>query len=152
MRAITILLLAIAFLPGPGELTGKWQADLGASTLPAGFPQLRSQTMALEQLPGKLQCITERVTITGAKTRAEFIAAFDGKHYPVTGMQEISTVSLHKYPEFIEADFFHDQTPVFSYRLWLARINDSLIVVSIDPLTKKKLHARIVYHRQLAAR
>ena len=147
---ITAILLAIAFLPGSSGLTGNWQADLRASTLPEGFPQLRSQTMILKQLPGKLQCITERVAISGTRTRAEFTAAFDGKHYPVTGIAEISSVSLHKYPEFIEADFFHDQTPVFSYWLWAAKTNDSLIVVSIDPVTKKRLHARIVYHRKPA--
>jgi hypothetical protein len=152
MRAIAILLLVIASLPGSGGLTGDWQADLGASTLPAGFPKLRSQTMNLEELPGKLRCVTERVTIEGAKTRAEFSAAFDGKRYPVTGIPEISTVALHKYREFIEADFFYNQTPVFSYRLWVEKIDDSLIVISIDPVTRKKLHARIVYRRQPAAR
>jgi len=152
MRITAILLLAIASLPGPSGLTGDWRADLDASTLPAGFPSLRSQTMHLEQMPGKLRCVTERVTIAGTSTRAEFTAAFDGKHYPVTGIPEISGVSLHKYPEFIEADFFHDQTPVFSYRMQILKTDDSLIVVSIDPVTRKKLHARIVYRRQSAAR
>lgn len=152
MNTTAILLLSIASLLGSSGLTGSWQADLDASTLPAGFPSLRSQTMELEQLPGKLHCVTERVTIAGVKTRAEFAAAFDGKRYPVTGIPEISTVSLHKYPEFIEANFFRDQTPIYSYRLWVVKIDDSLIVVSIDPVTKKKLHARIVYHRQPAAR
>ena len=150
MHITAILLLAIASLPGSSGWTGSWRADLGASTLPAGFPSLRSQTMHLEEMPGKLRCITERVTVAGASTRAEFTAAFDGKHYPVTGLPEISDVSLHKYPEFIEADFFHDQTPVFSYRMWIVKIDDSLIIVSIDPITRKKLHARIVYHRQPA--
>jgi len=152
MRALAIPLLVIAFLPGSGGLTGNWQADLSASILPAGFPKLRSQTMKLERLPGKLQCVTERVTIEGTKTRAEFSAAFDGKRYPVTGIPEISTVSLHKYREFIEADFFYAQAPVFSYRLWVVKTDDSLIVISIDPVTRKKLHARIVYHRQPAER
>lgn len=152
MNTTAILLLSIASLLGSSGLTGSWQADLDASTLPTGFPSLRSQTMELEQLPGKLHCVTERVTIAGVKTRAEFAAAFDGKRYPVTGIPEISTVSLHKYPEFIEANFFHDQTPIYSYRLWVVKIDDSLIVVSIDPITKKKLHARIMYHRQPAAR
>lgn len=152
MRITAILLLTIAFLPGSSGLTGNWQADLRASTLPEGFPQLRSQTMDLEQLPDKLRCITERVAISGTRTRAEFTAAFDGKHYPVTGIPEISDVSLHKHPEFIEADFFHGQTPVFSYRMWIVKIDDSLIIVSIDPITRKRLHARIVYRRQAVAR
>ncbi len=151
MRAATILLLSIASLAGSSELSGKWQADLGASTLPAGFPQLRSQTMDLEQLPGKLRCITERVTIAGAKTRAEFTAAFDGKHYPVTGMQEISSVSLHKYREFVEADFFSAKAPVYSYRMSISRKDDRLIIISIDPVTRATLHARIVYRREAAA-
>jgi hypothetical protein len=149
MPAIAILLLSTA-LSGPSGLSGNWQADLGASTLPTGFPKLRSQTMELEQLPGKLRCITERITIAGTATHAEFTAAFDGKRYPVTGIPEISAVSLYKYPGFIEANFFYGQTPVYSYQLWFERVDDSLIVVSIDPLTKKKLHARIVYHRQAA--
>src|ERR1051326_1918328 len=131
MRITAILLLAIASLPGWSRLAEDWQADLGASTLPAGFPSLRSQTMHLEQMPGKLRCVAERVTVAGASTRVDFTAAFDGKHYPVIGLPEISDVSLHKYPEFIEADFFHDRTPVFSYRIWIVKIDDSLIIVSI---------------------
>jgi len=152
MPTTAILLLSLASLLGSSGLTGNWRADLSASTLPAGFPRLRSQTMELEERSGKLRCVTERVTIAGTRTRAEFTAAFDGKRYPVTGMAEISTVSLHKYPEFTEANFFYAQTPVFSYRLWVAKIDDSLIVVSIDPVTKQELHARIVYHRQPAVR
>ena len=108
--------------------------------------------MHLEQLPGKLRCLTERTTIAGTRTRAEFTAAFDGKRYPVTGLPEISTVSLHNGPEFIEADFFNGQAPAFSYRMWINKIDDSLIIVSIDPITKEKLHARIVYRRQSSAR
>ena len=107
--------------------------------------------MDLEQLPGKLLCITERVTIAGAKTRAEFTAAFDGKHYPVTGMQEISSVSLHRYREFIEADFFSARAPVYSYRMSISSKDDTLIIISIDPVTRATLHARIVYRREPAA-
>src|SRR5262249_20840644 len=150
MRAATILLLSFTSLLGSSGLTGNWQADLNASTLPAGFPKLRSQTMHMEEMPGRLRCVTERVTIADSRTRAEFTAAFDGKRYPVTGMPEISAVALHKYPEFIEADFFYEQAAVFSYRLRVVKTDDSLIVESIDPVTKKELHARIVYHRQPA--
>lgn len=147
MRAAALLLLAIAAFTSSPRLTGKWQADLAASSLPAGFPQLRSQTMEVEQFPGRLRCVTERVTVAGVRTRSEFTSAFDGKRNPVTGIPEITAVSLHQYPGFIEADFFHDQKPVFSYHLWVEKANNRLIVISVDPVTKKKLHARIVYHR-----
>ena len=147
MRITAILLLVVASLSGTDGLTGNWRADLKASTLPAGFPKLRSQTMQLEQAGDKLRCVTERVTIADVRTQAEFTAAFDGKRYPVTGMQEISNVSLHRYPDFIEADFFSGQKPVFSYRMWASNKGDTLTIISIEPTTRAELHARILYHR-----
>lgn len=147
MQITAILLLIVASLFSTDALTGNWRADLKASTLPAGFPELRSQTMQLEQAGDKLHCVTERVTIAGVATRAEFTAAFDGKRYPVTGIPEISSVLLHRYPHFTEADFFSGQTPVFSYRILDPNQGDILTIVSIGPTTRKELHARILYRR-----
>jgi hypothetical protein len=147
MQITAILLLVIASLSGKDGLARNWRADLKASTLPVGFPQLRSQTMQLEQAGDKLHCVTERVTIADVRTRAEFTAPFDGKRYPVTGVPEVSAVSLRQYPNFIEADFFSRQTPVFSYRMWVSNKGDTLTIISIEPATRKELHARILYRR-----
>jgi hypothetical protein len=59
MHITTNVLLVIALLLGPDPMMGRWKADLNASVLPAGFPQLRSQTMVLQLASGKLQCSTE---------------------------------------------------------------------------------------------
>jgi len=130
---------------------GRWKADLNHSVLPAGFPQLRSQTMVLQLVSRKLQCSTERVSLDGAKTRADFTAAFDGKRYPVTGISEIATVSLRRYPTFIEADFFSAKSPIYSYRMSRYGKDDTLTIISIDPMTRAILHARIVYRREPTA-
>ena len=148
MHITAILLLAVASLLAPDPMMGTWQADLRASTLPAGFPELRSQEMELRMVAGKLQCSTKRLTLQGAETRGDFTAAFDGKRYAVTGMPGIVTVSLHKYPAFIEADFFSGTAPVFSYRMWISRKDDTLVIISIDSVTRAVLHARIVYRRE----
>ena len=147
MHIIAILLIVIASLPAPDPMTGMWKADLNASVLPAGFPKLRSQTMVLQLASGKLQCSTERINLEGIKTSADFTAAFDGKRYPVRGIPEIATVSLHRYRSFIEADFYSATAPVFSYRMSISRSDDTLIIISIDPVTRATLHARIVYRR-----
>jgi hypothetical protein len=104
MYIATNAMLVMALLLAPDPMMGRWKADLNDSILPAGFPQLRSQTMVLQLVAGKLQCSTERVSLDGTKTRADFTAAFDGKRYPVKGTPEIATVSLRRYPTFIEAD------------------------------------------------
>src|ERR1700704_617929 len=116
MRIAAILLLCLA-ATSIDPLVGNWNADLAVSTLPDGFPQLRSQTMELALVGGKLQCATKRVDLKGATTRAYFSAGFDGKRYPVTGIAEIATVSLKRYSGLVEADFFSVTAPVFSYRL-----------------------------------
>lgn len=151
MYIATNVLLVIALLFAPDPMMGRWKADLNASVLPAGFPQLHSQTMVLQLVSGKLQCSTERVSLDGNRTRADFIAAFDGKRYPVTGIPEISTVSLHRYRTFIEADFFSASSPVYSYRMSISSKDDTLIIISIDPVTRVTLHARIVYRREATA-
>jgi hypothetical protein len=148
MYIATNVLLVIALLFAPDPMTGRWKADLNASVLPVGFPQLRSQTMVLQLVSGRLQCSTERVSLNGAKTRADFTAAFDGKRYPVTGIPEIPTVSLHRYRTFIEADFFSASAPVYSYRMSISSKDDTLIIISIDPVTRATLHARIIYRRE----
>jgi hypothetical protein len=96
MRIVAVLLLYLA-AASSDPIAGNWNADLGISTLPEGFPQLRSQTMELRLVAGKLQCSTERVDLRGATTRAYFMAGFDGKRYPVTGIVDIATVSLKRY-------------------------------------------------------
>jgi len=151
MYIATKVLLVVALLFAPDPIMGTWKADLNASVLPAGFPQLRSQTMVLQLVSGKLQCSTERVSLNGTKTHADFIAAFDGKRYPVKGMAEIATVSLRRYPTVIEADFFSATAPAYSYRMSISSKDDTLIIISIDPLTRATLHARIVYHRERVA-
>lgn len=148
--AANVLLVVTLFLAAD-PMTGSWKADFNDSVLPAGFPKLLSQTMVLQLGSGKLRCSTERVSLEGKKTRADFTAAFDGKRYPVTGMQEISTVSLRRYRTFIEADFFSARTPVFSYRMSMSSKDDTLIIISIDPVTRATLHARIVYRRESTA-
>jgi hypothetical protein len=156
MHIAAVLLLALAplFAPvlAPDPIIGAWNADLNASILPSGFPQLRSQRMELRMVSGKLQCSTERITLEGIKTHADFTAAFDGKRYAVTGLPEIATVSLHRYATFIEADFFSGSAPVFSYRMSLSSKDDTLIIKSIDPVTRAYLTAKIVYRRETAAR
>src|SRR5256885_10562941 len=151
MHITTNVLLVIALLLGPDPMMGRWKADLNASVLPAGFPQLRSQTMVLQLASGKLQCSTERANLEGTKSRADFTAALDGKRHPVRGLPGIATVSLHRYPTFIEADFYSATAPVFSYRMSISRGDDTLIIISIDPVTRAILHARIVYRREAAA-
>jgi hypothetical protein len=145
------VLLVVTLFLAADPMTGRWKADLNDSVLPAGFPKLLSQTMVLQLGSGKLQCSTERVSLEGKKTRADFTAAFDGKRYQVTGIPEISTVSLRRYPTFIEADFFSASTPVFSYRIAMSSKDDTLIIISIDPVTRATLHARIVYRREPTA-
>lgn len=151
MYFVANVLLAVTLFLAPDPMTGRWKADLNGSLLPAGFPKLLSQTMVLQLESAKLQCSTERVNLEGKKTRADFTAAFDGKRYPVTGAAEISTVSLHRYRTFIEADFFSASTPIFSYRMSMSSKDDTLIIISIDPVTRATLHARIVYHREPTA-
>ena len=131
------------------SIEGNWSADLKASTLPAGFPQLISQTMELHLVSGKLACSTERVTVEGKQTHSNFLAGFDGKRYPVKGAPDITAVSLRKYPDWLEGDFFSPNALVFSYRMYLSKDGRTLTVVSIDPITRNKLHAEIIYHKQV---
>src|SRR6476646_7836281 len=111
MRIVAVLLLYLA-AASSDPMAGNWNADLRTSILPEGFPQLRSQTMELRLVAGKLQCSTERVDLRGATTRAYFVAGFDGKRYPVTGIVDIATVSVKRYTGFVEADFFSVTAPV----------------------------------------
>jgi hypothetical protein len=74
-----------------------------------------------------------------------------GKRYPVKGTPEIATVSLRRYPTFIEADFFSAKSPIYSYRMSISSKDDTLIIISIDPVTRATLHARIVYRREPTA-
>jgi hypothetical protein len=148
--ALLFFFLAAACYPAAVDslcqrMVGHWNTDFSASTLPAGFPKLRSQTMELQLVSDKLRCLTERVTLSGERTRSEFTAGFDGKPYPVTGIPDITAVKLTRYRNFVEANFFSGAAPLFGYRLQLS--DGTLIVTSLDPATRKVLTAKIVYRR-----
>jgi len=78
-----------------------------------------------------------------AQKRALILSRHSTETIPVTGMAEIATVSLRRYPTFIEADFFSAKSPIYGYRVSISSKDDTLIIISIDPVTRATLHARM---------
>src|SRR6266849_5118589 len=99
MSAVSHLLVALMFwLPfAPADsLLGEWSMNLAKSRFVAGFPELRSQTMACERHGQGVKCLTVRTPVSGQQTRSEFTANYDGHEYPVTGTPDMNGVSLKR--------------------------------------------------------
>ena len=74
---------------------GTWKLNVAKSTYDPG-PAPQSVTMKIEAAGEGERATTEGVNATGAPTKTEYTAQYDGKDYPITGSQNADMVSLKR--------------------------------------------------------
>jgi hypothetical protein len=73
---------------------GTWKLNVAKSKYTPG-PAPKSQTVKIEPAgEGRNRVTNDGVTATGQTTHVEYVAASDGKDYPIQGSDVIDTVSL----------------------------------------------------------
>lgn len=93
-------------LPGGDAALGVWKFNHAASTYESS-PAPRESTRIWEKAgEGKVRFLHTTVSAQGRSGRTEFVAAYDGKPYPVTGSSRYDTVTLQLVNEHVVEQTF----------------------------------------------
>jgi len=101
---IRALLVAAAVLavaePAGAEMDpgwfGSWRLNLERSTYRPGPPPYRRATYRIEPLPTGVRVVYEMVRPRGGVTHLEWTGQFDGRDYPVQGVEEYVTYAYQE--------------------------------------------------------
>jgi hypothetical protein len=75
----------------------------------------------------------------------------DGTGAPVTGIPDIDEIQIRRpNSAFLDATFLARGKPAFGYRAFQSQDGRSLMIVSVDPVTRVALTTIVVYDRRPA--
>jgi hypothetical protein len=80
-----------------------WKVNLAKSTYPGGPPAFKSMTCTMEPSEDQVRVTYEIVGVRGGVTHIEWIGRFDGRDYPVAGIE--GYVVTHAYRRVDERTF-----------------------------------------------
>ena len=131
-------------------LSGKWLLNRARSHYGPGAQPRKRETFECDlQGQGQVRCKIEGVMEDGKRSAGAFVAAYDGKPYAAIGIAGIDRVVLRKVDDFVaDASFTFQGRPVFGYRAVKSDDGSSLMVISVDPVTRKPIETVVVYDRQ----
>jgi hypothetical protein len=74
---------------------GTWTLNVAKSTFTPG-PAFKSGTVTFKAAGQSLHVVADIVDGAGAKSHADYTAAYDGKDHPIKGLDTVDTVTLKK--------------------------------------------------------
>ena len=96
-----------------------------------------------------MHCVIRSVRADGRAVVGEFAVALDGVGGPVSGIDGVDEVQLSQSRDSVLDATFHWQgRPVFAYRALRSEDGRSLMIVSVDPITRVVLTTVVVYDRR----
>lgn len=82
----------------------------------------------------------------GKVNSGSFDAVPDGPPGEVSGIEGLDSVRLRgAEPGIMEATFYDRDEPRFAYRAWREADGHSLVIVTVDPITRDRLSTTVVY-------
>ena len=104
MAAIALAMATASAGYAQGSWSGTWEVNLTRSTYPGGAPSFKRMTCTIETWEANQMRVTYAITGTrGGVTRIEWIGAFDGRDYPVAGID--GYVVTHAYRRIDERTY-----------------------------------------------
>ena len=136
-------------LPAGDPLSGEWVLNRARSHYGLGAEPRQKESFDCQWVKKQLRCSIESVRMGGRSLTGRFIATYDGKRYPSSGIPDVDEVSLTKVDELVgDAIFSYKGSPVFGYRAFKSDDGRHLTIVSVDPVSRKVLRSVITYdHR-----
>ncbi len=133
----------------PSPLVGNWQLNIGRTHYGSGVERRRGEQMACTATGRSVQCVIRSQRADGRDLSAQFTASLDGGRAPVTGIPDVDEVELRQPNEsLIDATFFFRGQPAFGYRALQSDDGRSLMIVSVDPVTRAAATTVVVYDRR----
>jgi hypothetical protein len=130
----------------PDPLAGHWELNVKKSHYGGGAQKRTQETFTCEQQKNGVTCNIHSVLEDGTKKDASFTATYDGTAARVTGLDDIDEVRLERASDTIaSATFIHLGNYVYAYRATKSDDGKTLTVVSVDPITRRRLKSVVVY-------
>ena len=93
MVFILVLALSTVALAADPHV-GTWKLNVAKSKY--SYPAPKSSTIKVTAQKNGIKSVSDSVDAEGQATHVEFTARYDGKDYPVTGIQAIDTIAFRK--------------------------------------------------------
>ena len=155
---VATLLMAIATRQQPvtvptshsaAPLLGDWQLNLSRTHYGPNVDRRRRERMTCTAEVEKVRCVIRSTRSDGRELTGQFTASLDGVAGPVTGIPDVDEVQLRRpSSSLIDATFLLRGTPVFGYRAYQADDGHSLMIMSVDPVTRAAATTVVVYDRR----
>ena len=127
-------------------LVGHWRLNLERTHYGTGVDVRRSETFTCDLAARELRCVTHSVRQDGRDLVGEFAATIDAAPAPVAGIPDVDAVELSQpVPSLLDATFFLRGKAVFAYRAYRSSDGASLMIVSVDPVSRAALTTVVVY-------
>jgi hypothetical protein len=144
LSAFTVL--ACAEPAGRDPLTGHWRLQRNATHYGGTATPRADEAFDCVMKEARLTCMIESVREDGLEVKGTFTAAYDGRQYEVSGVPGVDRVSLQRVSATsADATFSSGARPVFGYRTFKSSDGRTLIVVTVDPVTRRILNSAVVY-------
>jgi len=141
MTLVVLLAIVVA-----DPLSGTWQLNTARSHYGSGAEPRQSETFTCAFVSERLTCTINAIRGDGRATSGKFVAAYDGRAYPVTGIEGVDSVKLSRAGDSIaDATFSWKGSPVFGYRAVRSSDRKTLTIVSVDPVSRRMLTSVIIY-------
>lgn len=130
-----------------GSVDGVWALDPVRSSYGVNAERRITETFrcATRARPASLRCEIEGVRANGDTSRALFVADGAPLEGSVSGIPGVNRVRLTPTARGYDAVFLLDSSAVLGYELRV--FGDSLVVRTVDAVTRTPLDSRIVYVR-----
>lgn len=130
-------------------LVGSWRLNLARTHYGAGVDARQRETLTCDVRGGLLHCAIQSIRHDGRSLTGRFAARLDGTRAPVSGIPDVDTVELRQpAASLLDATFFWRGQPVFGYRAYASDDAQSLIIVTVDPISRAVLTSVVVYDRR----
>jgi hypothetical protein len=130
-------------------LLGDWQLNLSRTHYGPSVDRRRRERMTCTAEADKVRCVIRSIRSDGRELTGQFTASLDAAAGPVTGIPDLDEVQLRRTSaSLVDATFLFRGQPVFGYRAYQANDGRSLMIVSVDPVTRTAATTVVVYDRR----
>ncbi len=130
-------------------LVGDWQLNIARTHYGPGVDQRRRERFTCAVRGARLECTIRGERADGRVVVGRFAAALDGTGAPVTGVPGVDEVRLRAVEATVaDATFLRRGVPVFGYRAYRSKDGRSLVIVTVDPVSRAALSTVVVYDRR----
>ncbi len=134
--------------PPPAPLVGDWQLNLARTHYGPGVDQRRRERFTCAVRGAGLACTIRGERADGRVVSGRFAALLDGTGAPVTGVPGVDEVRLRAVEATVtDGTFLYRAVPVFGYRAYRSADGRSLVIVTVDPVSRAALSTVVVYDR-----